>query len=473
MGSRKRPDAAEEQFLFSLDLKEFEAAPDRSAPEREPAPAPSASEREPAGNDDAASGRPAGDDAAGEGPATEDPAGGASAEEGTAAPAAPPGEVPGPTPSVLVEDRTLEVATARGAGPEPEPASALEAPTSSPEAPSSSSAPAAAPAPRTAPSPAPAPQEADLNEAMTRAERAVFHRSQPEFLLDRARRVFHRALLDERVLVTHPSTGVPSNADKDSGTSVRYARAVVEGIGAVEAAPRAPGQSISRNFERAVAAYLQGVFPAFGALRPGEWMVRRLGDRNEYGGIEDASEIFEQYEHLVSLREAIESDRSLRGLLGYEAEILAPDVVVARAPIPDAELNEFTRLVDPLGPLAAASPLRAAVQPKHLLHAVVACKWTLRSDRAQQVRSEAQHLMRNRRGRAPHLVLVTGEPMPSRIAAVALGTGDLDCVYHFALHELMDAIDPQVDPAGAELLHTMVQGRRLRDISDLPLDLAV
>ncbi|MCP3426272.1 NgoMIV family type II restriction endonuclease [Rothia sp. AR01] len=318
-----------------------------------------------------------------------------------------------------------------------------------------------------------APREPDLHEAMTRAERAVFHRASPEFLLDRARRVFHRALLDERVLVTHPSTGVPSNADKDSGTSVRYATAIAEGIGAVEAAPRAPGQSASRNFERAVAAYLQGIFPAFGAVRPGEWMVRRLGDRNEYGGIEDASEIFEQYEHLVSLRETIESDRALRGLLGYEAEILAPDVVVARAPIPDAELNELTRLVDPLGPLAAASPLRAAVQPKLLLHAVVACKWTLRSDRAQQARAEAQHLVRNRRGRAPHLVMVTGEPMPSRIAAVALGTGDLDCVYHFALHELMDAIDPQADPAGAELLHTMVQGRRLRDISDLPLDLAV
>ena len=460
MGSRKRPDAAEEQFLFSLDLKEFEAAPAQPDSEHGIAPAPSIPEGAGAGLDDAADFHPTGDDAASEGFANEDPSDEGPAVDGTASPTASSGEAPGPTPSVLVEDRTLEAATVLEESPEPESASAPEASASSLEA-------------STAPAGTPAPQDADLNEAMTRAERAVFHRSQPEFLLDRARRVFHRALLDERVLVTHPSTGVPSNADKDSGTSVRYARAIVEGIGAVESAPRAPGQSVSRNFERAVAAYLQGVFPAFGALRPGEWMVRRLGDRNEYGGIEDASEIFEQYEHLVSLRETIESDRSLRGLLGYEAEILAPDVVVARAPIPDAELNEFTRLVDPLGPLAAASPLRAAVQPKHLLHAVVACKWTLRSDRAQQVRSEAQHLMRNRRGRAPHLVLVTGEPMPSRIAAVALGTGDLDCVYHFALHELMDAIDPHADPAGAELLHTMVQGRRLRDISDLPLDLAV
>ncbi|MDN5655321.1 MAG: restriction endonuclease, partial [Kocuria sp.] len=89
------------------------------------------------------------------------------------------------------------------------------------------------------------------------------------------------------------------------------------------------------------------------------------------------------------------------------------------------------------------------------------------------IKAESRHLIRNRRGRAPHLVLVTGEPMPSRIASVALGTGDLDCVYHFALHELLDAIDPETDPAGAELLHTMVQGRRLRDISDLPLDLAI
>ncbi|WP_051687491.1 NgoMIV family type II restriction endonuclease [Curtobacterium sp. S6] len=317
------------------------------------------------------------------------------------------------------------------------------------------------------------PNLRDAEAEMTRAEIAASRRVDPEYLMDRARRVFHRALLDERVLVVDPGTGAPSNADKDSSSSIRYARAVVDGVGGVPEARRAPGHGVRRNFERAVAAYLKSVMRALDVVRPGEWTVRRLGDAADGQGVQDASTVFEQYEHVSGLREAIEAHRDLRALIGHDSSIIAPDVVVARAPVPDSELNATARIVDPMGPLASASPLRSAVQSKALLHAVVACKWTLRSDRAEQVRSEARHLIRNRRGRVPHLVLVTGEPMPSRLAAVALGTGDIDCVYHVALHELMDAIDPEADPAGADLLHTMVQGRRLKDISDLPLDLAL
>lgn len=401
----------QEQFLFSLDLAEF---------------------AEPAGGDTAAEA-----DAAQ--PTTSQP-------PADAAPSKRPAPAPDPGAS----------------GPE----------TSGPEAPGQGAS-----TPRETPRPADVvgkDAEAEPHEeAMTRAERAASRRQGPEYLLDRARRVFHRALIDERVLVTRPGSGVPSNADTGSGSSLRYARAIAEGIGAVEAHPRSPGHSAGRSFERAVAAYLQAVLQALDGIRPGEWTVRRLGDRGADGTIRDASEIFEQYEHLAALREIVEGSRDLRAVLGAEADLLAPDVVVMRSPLSDRDLNAVTRLVDPLGPLASASPLRSAVQPKPLLHAVVSCRWTLRSDRAQQAKAEAQQLIRNRRGRAPHLVMVTGEPMPSRLAAVALGTGELDCVYHFALHELMDAIDPAVDPAGAELMHTMVQGRRLRDISDLPLDLAI
>jgi hypothetical protein len=69
---------------------------------------------------------------------------------------------------------------------------------------------------------------------------------------------------------------------------------------------------------------------------------------------------------------------------------------------------------------------------------------------------------------------VTAEPLPMRIASLALGTGDLDCVYHFALDELRRACETL--PGGEdqlEMLETMIQGNRLRDISDLPFDLAV
>lgn len=70
-------------------------------------------------------------------------------------------------------------------------------------------------------------------------------------------------------------------------------------------------------------------------------------------------------------------------------------------------------------------------------------------------------------------MVVTGEPLPSRIASLALGTGDIDCVYHFALPELIAAVEETGRTEVVETLETLVQGKRLKDISDLPLDLSV
>ena len=97
----------------------------------------------------------------------------------------------------------------------------------------------------------------------------------------------------------------------------------------------------------------------------------------------------------------------------------------------------------------------------------------MRSDRAQNARSEALNLMRNRKGPLPHIVVVTGEPTPNRIASIALGTGDIDCVYHFALPELLETVQSLDFADAEEMLHTMIDGKRLRDIADLPLDLAI
>ena len=108
-----------------------------------------------------------------------------------------------------------------------------------------------------------------------------------------------------------------------------------------------------------------------------------------------------------------------------------------------------------------------------LLHASISCKWTIRSDRVQNARSEALNLIRNRKGRLPHIVVVTGEPLPSRLSAIALGTGDIDCVYHFALPELISSVEDLGLEDTLESLKIMVQGKRLKDISDLPLDLAI
>ncbi len=158
------------------------------------------------------------------------------------------------------------------------------------------------------------------------------------------------------------------------------------------------------------------------------------------------------------------------------ATILSPpDIVISREPIIDIELDSKGILKGSDHRYANLTPLRAAnyENTRPLLHAVISCKWTIRSDRAQNTLAEALNLLRNRKGPLPHIVVVTAEPMPSRIATLALGTGDVDCVYHFALPELVATVKGMANDVAIDLVKVMVEGRRLRDISDLPFDLAI
>jgi len=145
--------------------------------------------------------------------------------------------------------------------------------------------------------------------------------------------------------------------------------------------------------------------------------------------------------------------------------------VVVREPEDDHAINAPGCLVDDR--VTTLAGLRKKNGGLPLLHASISCKWTIRSDRAQNARSEALNLVRNRKGRLPHVVVVTAEPTPSRLASIALGTGDIDCVYHFALHELQATVTALGMDDAADMLAVMVDGKRLKDISDLPLDLAV
>jgi len=56
-----------------------------------------------------------------------------------------------------------------------------------------------------------------------------------------------------------------------------------------------------------------------------------------------------------------------------------------------------------------------------------------------------------------------------------MGNGDIDCTYHAALYELQEALKGRSSTKRVqdEMLETLIVGRRLRDISDLPFDLAI
>jgi len=284
-------------------------------------------------------------------------------------------------------------------------------------------------------------------------------------LLARERAAFHAALLRDGILAVD-ATGVASNADKGSTASKAYAAHIAASLRAEVGSPKLAGQTAGGGFEQACSDFLGATFPALGHLRPGSWHISKVGGRGEASGVAR----FEQYAHLVELTEAVRRNPSLQAVLG-NGYAIAPDVVVYRDPVSDDEINAPAEIVD--GTTAIHASLRSAVQQSPILHAVVSCKWTLRSDRAQNARSEALNLIRNRKGRLPHIAVVTGEPTPTRISSLALGTGDIDCVYHFALPELVRAVGERGADDARELLDMMIEGKRLKDISDLPLDLAV
>ena len=284
----------------------------------------------------------------------------------------------------------------------------------------------------------------------------------PAAFFSEARQRFHAALL---VSVLHADAkGIPSNADKHSRPSVSIAAGILDRLGAQVAGVRLAGQMAGSKFEEICKAYLEEVFPRLAGLRPGQWEISK--------GVGSHSAIaqYEQYAHLAALEAASKANPELAAALGSDY-LIKPDVVVIRFPEEDSAINAGGLLVDAAH--ARLTPLRRINGGRAILHASVSCKWTLRSDRAQNARSEALNLMRNRKGPLPHIVVVTGEPTPNRIASIALGTGDIDCVYHFALPELLETVKSLDFADAEEMLHTMIDGKRLRDIADLPLDLAI
>lgn len=280
------------------------------------------------------------------------------------------------------------------------------------------------------------------------------------------RELFHKRLCESGLLVL--DHGVASNADSSSASS----KAIGERLAGLLGAPtgrKLAGQTSGAVFEREIASFVSRTFRELQHLRPGVWDVRSLGNRGH-----KVAEGLAQYEHLAHLSAMVAKDQELKMAIGNDY-VVSPDVIVIRDLVSDEDINQGKEFVDDT--VATAADLRESNGGKPILHASISAKWTIRSDRAQNSRTEALNLIRNRKGRLPHIVVVTGEPLPSRLASLALGTGDIDCVYHVALYELQQAVRAYSEERGVddslEALDGLVMGRRLKDISDLPLDLCV
>ena len=147
---------------------------------------------------------------------------------------------------------------------------------------------------------------------------------------------------------------------------------------------------------------------------------------------------FAQYSHLGVLEKRIQADLTLRTEFGREYAI-KPDITIG--------VKTPTQL---------------------LLHAVISVKWSMRSDRVQNVRPEGALLLRHRRGRPPHFVVITAEPLPTRIGSIAMTTGELDAVYHVMFDELAAAVQAVGTQEQQDRWYEMVTQGRVRDYNALP-----
>lgn len=221
--------------------------------------------------------------------------------------------------------------------------------------------------------------------------------------------------------------GQPNIADRSSNTSRKISAELLDALG-VTASTAHPGQTTGAMLEVAVHDHLASELPG---SRSGRSVV--VSRRTVVSD-------FRQYAHLATLRRLIENDGTgtLKASIGTDY-LVTPDVTVG---------------------------LDAGDGPP-FLHAAIPCKWTLRSDRAQNVRHEAVVLIRHRRGRLPHITPVTAEPMPTRLASLARGTAEIDALYHVALNELDSAVRASGASKQIKVLDELVGHDRLKDLSEL------
>ena len=117
-------------------------------------------------------------------------------------------------------------------------------------------------------------------------------------------------------------------------------------------------------------------------IRPGKWIFSA-----SQASIGIAA--FDQYEHLAALDRVLKAHKELAAALGGDY-IITPDIVIGREPLSDSEINQ-TKAVLAKGEISTLTTLRKEnyKNPKPILHASISCKWTIRSDRSQNTRTEA------------------------------------------------------------------------------------
>ena len=260
-------------------------------------------------------------------------------------------------------------------------------------------------------------------------------------------KIFRAQIQDEICsrLLSLDENGIPSNADKTKESSIAIAQLILLRMDYYERTFRRSDQVKSFSFEQiifnATEQFLGGNF----GKNQHFWLLKSLVDSDLPKNLRPLSrvkEIISEYENQSTA----------------QANLLLPDILIFK-------------IKDHLSHIIDFDNCSTIDFNDFILNASISCIWTLQPTHEQTSYSEVITTIRNRKGHLPHIVAVTAEPLPTRIASLALGTGDLDCVYHFALDELVEATREVDNEGQMDMLQILIEGRRLRDISDLPFDL--
>lgn len=267
--------------------------------------------------------------------------------------------------------------------------------------------------------------------------------------------------------------GKPNTSDASGQLSVDLGQALFEALGVD---PKATGlEPTGAPFSRRVAADLQ----------------QRV---NQSGSSllvvpEKPLNAFDQYTHVAALRQASpgpskqyqtawnrlakftrtvvpETDRKrnrLEGLLDGVEDAVEADTDTRRILFEQVGEESLLKL-----DVTASMPTTGVPT----LEVGLSLKWSLRTDRAQDCRSQGAKMSALRRGRMPHFAAVTMEPRPYMLNLLGGGSGEVDCVYHLDLAALSEAVEAacrgnrQRQPT-LNTFRRLVAQRRLRDYDDL------
>lgn len=253
------------------------------------------------------------------------------------------------------------------------------------------------------------------------------------------RKNFHKDLFDRGIYVLKEDD-CPSNTCSDTSYCIDIAKSVAKKLNIGH------GEYCSRNvgyeFEEVVKQFIENTL---NKISDDKWRVSRLKNDKKF--------LYEyaQYGYLDKQK--------------TDEYIACPDIVVSKK----SDVSKWVNAV------RKATNNSANVNHKPVLISSISCKWSLRTDRAQNNCKEVLDLIEKRHGSVPKIFCVIGDVYPPHLRSVipsANSSGKIDCVYHIALPEFINALNKSKNNSRMiQEFHNYIDLGILKDISELPLDL--